>query len=157
MSQKERVVNVHWACRDISAPDRDVYALPDCFCSPLLEALHTRMCSCLSCNSTSSPLAFLSAVPRKSVPSVLSEQRALTKTRTQLEFRPEVGCFTEHIKSPRHGCGRDSRWQSSHSFHFDTVHSASWGDTASSLLHFSGLHESSSLFHFLTDLLCCLF
>lgn len=83
--------DVCWTCRDISAPDCDVYALPDFFCSLLLEALHTPMGSCLSCNSTAIPLAFLSAVPTKLVPSVPSEWRALTNTWMQPEFRLEVG------------------------------------------------------------------
>lgn len=91
MSQKGRVVNVRWTCRDVSAPDCDVSALPDFFWNLLLEALHTPMCSCLPCNSTSIPLAFLSAAPSKLVPSVPSERRALTNMWMQLEFRPEVG------------------------------------------------------------------
>ena len=153
MSQKGRVVNVRWACRDVSAPNCDVSALPDFLCNLLLEALHTPMCSCLPCNSTSIPLAFLSAAPSKLVPSVPSEWRALTNMWMQLEFRPEVGSkgWLLYITWKAQGTKVGETPSGGDPTLYNSVRSTSWRNRASSLLHFSWFCEISSLFHFLID------
>lgn len=94
------------------------------FCFLLLEALHnTRVF--LSCNSTFTLCAFISVVATKLVPSVPSECRSSTSTRTQLEPRsdgvPRVWLLYITWKTQGTKGRKGSYWLSTYSFCNDNV------------------------------------